>query len=224
MKRFFSRTSHMYLAASAVTAVLAAAALLAYLQGVRARVAQCGRLVPLVVASRNLEAGEVLDPSDLKVIDFPDRYLLPGSSTDPLLLAGSTLRHPLAEGEPLLESDLLPAGGGGLAQESLEQGFRAYPLPASSVSFPLGELAAGSRVDVLAVGEQAAVPLLENVEVLGVSGGPSSPQAAEAGYEVGGDPWSACILLQLTSEEACRLAAAQEGGKVEVLLRPRDLR
>lgn len=224
MKRIFSRTSRMYLAVSAVTAVLAAAALLIFLQGIRARVAQCGKLVPLVVAARDLEAGEVLDLSDLTAVDFPDRYLLPGASSDPLLLAGSTLRHPVSAGEPLLESAVLPAGGGGLALEALDQGFRAYPLPASSVAFPIRELSQGSRVDVLAVNEQGALPVLEDVEVLGVSGSLSSRHAAEGGYEAGADTLSECILLQLTGEEACRLASAQEGGKVELLLRPREPR
>ena len=141
---------------------------------------------------------------------------LPGTFTDILDATGATLRSGVRAGEPLLESALLPAEGGGLAQESLDRGFRAYPLPSSSVSFPAAELHAGSRVDIIAVPGDGAVPLLENIEVLCVHGIPSSggdPSATAPACE------SACILLQVTSEEACRLASAQESGKVEVLLR-----
>ncbi len=215
MKRPFPRTSRIYLTASILAAVLSAAALFAYLQSVRSRIAQYGKLVPLVVAARDLEAGEILDSSSLTAVDFPDRYLLPGAFSDPGPLEGSALRRSLRAGEPLLESALATAGSD-LAASSLDRGFRAYPLPASCVSFPVWELSRGSRVDVLAVYGDGAMPVLENVEVLGVP-----VRFAETGTAAEGvvDP-SPCILLQLTSEEACRLAAAREAGTVEVLLRP----
>ncbi len=216
MFRFSSRSPRFYTVVSIAAAVLAAACLLVYLQGLRSRMAESGRLVQLVVAARDMGAGEVLDASSLDVVDFPDVYLLPGTFTDILDATGATLRSGVRAGEPLLESALLPAEGGGLAQESLDRGFRAYPLPSSSVSFPAAELHAGSRVDIIAVPGDGAVPLLENIEVLCVHGIPSSggdPSATAPACE------SACILLQVTSEEACRLASAQESGKVEVLLR-----
>ncbi len=212
MFRFAPRSSRFYLIVSIVAASLAAVTLLAYLQGLRSRIAESGRLVPLVVAARDLEAGEVLDPSSLSLVDFPDRYLLPGTFTDPLPLAGATLRHTVRSGEPLLESSLLPPSGG-IVLESLDKGFRAYPLPSSSVSFPASELPTGSRVDILAVAGGEASPLLENVEVLRVCGLPQDGTGGGGG---------GCILLQVTCEEACRLGAAQEGGKVEVLLRPAE--
>lgn len=211
--------SKLYLLASAVAAVLAAATLFAYLHGIRSRIAQCGRLVTLVVAARDLEAGEVLNPTSLSLVDFPDRYLLPGTFTDPLAASGGVVRHPVKAGEPLLESALLPPGGGGPAQNSLIPGFRAFPLPASSVSFPLAELSQGSRVDVLAVAQERASPLLENVEVLGICGGGTQSPPSGEGFAGGAGTSSACILLQITCEEACRLAAAQ-GSRVELILRP----
>ena len=221
MIKFSSRSSRFYLLVSIVAAILASVTLLAYLQSLRSRIAESGRLVQLVVAAKDLEAGEVLDPSSLSLVDFPDRYLLPGSCTDPLALTGGTLRHAIRAGEPLLESSLLPPGGGGLALDSLEKGFRAYPLPSSSVSFPAGELPAGSRVDILAVAGDGADPLLENVEVLCVYGLPRYGGSGE-GQSAAGGYAGECILLQLTCEEACRLGAAQEGGKVEILLRPAE--
>lgn len=221
MIKLSSRSARFYTAVSVVAALLAAACLLAYLQGLRSRIAESGRLVQLVVAARDMEAGEVLDASCLELVDFPDIYVLPGTFTDIPSVSGATLRWGIGAGEPLLASSLLPSGGGGLALDSLDRGFRAYPLPSSSVSFPAGELHAGSRVDILAVSGDGAVPLLENIEVLCVHGIP-----ANAGGDLTAAPVDCaggCILLQVTSEEACRLASARENGEVELLLRAGEI-
>lgn len=218
MTKISSRSSRFYLIVSVSAAGLAAASLLVYLQGLRSRMAESGRLVQLVVAARDLGAGEVLDPSSLSLVDFPDVYLLPGTYTDIFAVTGSTLRSSVKAGEPLLESSLLARGEGGLVLDSLDRGFRAYPLAASSVSFPASELPAGSRIDILAVNGDGATALLENIEVLHVHGIPFYV-AGEDTAAVSSDNGGECIVLQVTCDEACRLAAAQEGGKIELLLR-----
>ena len=218
MIRLSGRSSRFYLVVSIASAALAALCLLTYLQSLRSRLAESGRLVGLVVAARDLGAGEVLDPSCLEMVDFPDVYLLPGTFSDTLEVSGAALRCAMRAGEPLLESCLLRRGDG-LARQSLDGGFRAYALPASAVAFPAGELPAGSRVDLLAVRAEVASPLLENIEVLCVYGDSRWAGEGAAGAAVG-DRADACILLQVTSEEACRLAAAREEGAVELLLRP----
>ena len=220
MKRLPLRTSKVYLLASMITAALAAITLFAYLQGLRSRIAECGEVVQLVVASQNLDAGEVLNPSSLAVVDFPDIYLLPGTFTDPQAITGMTLRHGVEEGEPLLESALLSPHDGGLIQNALDEDFRAYPLPISSIAFPAGELSQGSRVDVLAMAGGEARLILENVEVIGVSFPSMVATTSEEGYIPVVDPSQGCILLQITCEEGCRLAAAQEEGRIEILMRP----
>ncbi|RJP26662.1 MAG: Flp pilus assembly protein CpaB [Actinobacteria bacterium] len=221
MSRFSSRSSRFYLVVSIAAAALAAITLFAYLHNLRSRIAESGSLIHLVVAARDLEAGEVLDSSCLSLVDFPDRYLLPGTCTDPLALTGASLRHALREGEPLLESALLQPGDGSVTCESLDKGFRAYPLPSSSVCFPAGELPPGSRIDILAAAGEGVDLLLENVEVISVFGIARYAPDGEIGAAAV-DGSDACILLQLTCEEACRLAAAQSKGEVEILLRPRN--
>jgi Flp pilus assembly protein CpaB len=217
LKRIPLRTSKLYLALSILGAVLAALTLFGFFKSISSRIAQSGRLIKVVVAARDLEAGEFLDSSCLAVVDFPDRYLLPGTFTDVSQLNGNTLRYGLATGEPFLESSLLRPQSGGLAQNALDPGFRAYPLPAGAVSFPISELSQGTRVDIIAVGKQATRPLMENVEILGVSGRKSSSPTNS--YSGSSQPEEPCILLQLTSEEACRMASAEEEGKVELVLR-----
>jgi pilus assembly protein CpaB len=221
MKKLSLRSPRFLLLVSIVAAVLAAVALLAYLQDLRSRVAESGRLIQLVVAARDLEAGEVLVPSSLSLVDFPDRYLTPGMFTDPAAASGHRLLHTTGAGEPILASALLPQGDSP-GTGSPDEGFRAYPLPASSIAFPADGLSQGVRVDILAVSEEGARPLLENVEVLcvfdrlAISSGEGEVQSSPGGSS------GACVLLQLTTEEACRLAAAQENGRLELLLRPHD--
>lgn len=220
MKRLPLRTSKVYLIASILTAALAAITLFVYLQGLRSRIAECGEVVKLVVASRSLGAGEVLNPSSLTLVDFPDTYLLPGTFTDTRAVTGKTLCHNVEEGEPLLESALLPPYAGGLIQNALDEGFRAYPMPASSFAFPVKELSQGSRVDVLAVAGGEGRYILENVEVLGSSLASAINTSVEEGFPQASDSSEGCVFLQITAEEGRRLAAAQEEGRVEILLRP----
>ncbi|MDY6796735.1 MAG: Flp pilus assembly protein CpaB [Actinomycetota bacterium] len=215
------RNSKIYLLLSIIAAALAAAMLFACLNNLRSRIAESGNLVRIVVAARDLEAGEVLDPSCLEQVNFPDRYLLPGTFTDIVEVNGEALRHSLHAGEPLLVSALLTSGTGGSTQDRLEEGFCAFPLPASAISFPAAELWQGSCVDILALADGQGRTILENIEVLGVSGTGASYMQTE------GDTFSSapyvgeeCVLLQLTAEEACLLAAAMEEGKVELMLRP----
>jgi Flp pilus assembly protein CpaB len=74
---------------------------------------------------------------------------------------------------------------------------------------------------VLVVSGESARPLLENISVLSIPGrNYGQPPTGEAASTSRSS--SECILLQVTCEEACRLAAAQESGKVELLLRPRE--
>jgi len=220
LKKLPFRTSKIYLLASVITAALASVTLFGYLQSLRSRIAENGEVVQLVVASQNMEAGEVLNPSSISLVDFPDTYLLPGTFTDSHAVTGRTLRHNVRAGEPILESALLLPDDGGLIQSALDEDFRAYPLPTSAVAFPVKELPPGSRVDLLAVSGGDAGYILENVEVLGVSVPSPSTPSMEEGYVAAADSSEACILLQLTTEEGRRLAAAQEGGRIEILMRP----
>lgn len=211
--------SRRYLVAAAAAALLSALIVFAYLRGVTARVAQHGRLVELVVAARDLQGGEVLDSSSLQLIPFPDRYLLPGTYTDPEQVFGRRLYRPLREGEPVLESALLP-GGWKEVLESLTEGFRAFPIPQEAVDYPFSCLPPQGRVDILFKEGDPARLGLENVRVLGTT---TTSGSDDSTWEAAGSasPSEGCLLVEVTAEEACRLAAALRDGGVEIILRPR---
>lgn len=217
MLRF--RSSRLYLAASLAAAVLAAVSVFAYLRSLQARVAAGGKLMELVVAARDIRAGETLDPASLDLVPFPERYLLPGTFTNTEEVSGRVLRYPVRQGEPLLAGAVLSSQEGAWAASALETGFRAYPLPFEAVAFPPSQLTTGSRVDVVCSGGGSSRLAMENIGILGVFD-PASP--AYAGEEAASGNWTrdGCILLEVTPEEACELAAALENGRVELVLCP----
>ncbi len=216
------RSSRLYLVASLSAAVLAALSVFAYLRSLQARVAASGKLVELVVAARDIRAGEVLDAASLDLVPFPDRYLLPGTFTDRAEVSGRVLRYPVRQGEPLLASAILSPQEGPWATSALDAGLRAFPLPCEAVAFPPSQLTEGSRVDVVCSRGGSSRLALENIKVVAVFDPASTAYAGGAGEEAHSGNWTSagCILLAVTPEESCELATALEDGRVEIALRP----
>lgn len=219
---FRFRSSRLYLAASLTTAVLAAVLVFAYLHSLQARVAASGNLVRLAVAARDLRVGEMLDASSIDLVPFPDKYLLPGTFTDTAEVSGRILRCSLRRGEPLLESAVLSSQERTTLQYELDAGLRAFPLPCEAVAFPPPLLAAGSRVDIICSCGGFSRLAMEDIGVLEVYDLSSPAHSQGPGGDALPGNWTGggCILLAVTPEEACELAAALENGKVELALRP----
>jgi Flp pilus assembly protein CpaB len=209
------RSHRAFLIVATLSAALAGLTVFAFLRQVRSRTAQAGRLVKLVVAARNLEEGEVLDASSVTTVDFPDRYLPAGTFTDPSDVVGCAVHQPHLAGEPILESSLFPGGRSVLASLAVPEDFCAFPLPASATSFPVHLLYPGCRVDILQADDGEARPILREVEVLLVETGPAGVPGEETASYAG---MESCVFLEVTMEEACRLAGALEAGAVEVVL------
>ena len=162
-------------------------------------------LVKLVIAARDLRAGETLDASSLDLVPFPDRYLLPGTFTDAAEVSGRVLRYPVRQGEPLLEGAVASSRDGEWAAGGLDAGLRAFPLPCEAVAFPPSRLAPGSRVDIICMSGGLSRLAMENVGVLEVCD-PASPSYPGASGEeaLAGDltGWarSGCVLLEVTPD------------------------
>ena len=65
-------------------------------------------MVPVVVASKDIVAGSVLDAGLLKVVDWPRDSQIAGAVDNLELLNGRVTRYPLVSGEMILESKLAP--------------------------------------------------------------------------------------------------------------------
>ena len=108
---------------------------------------------PVVVATRDLAPGEVLDGGATEVRDLPAAVM--GEAVLAEAPAGAVVRHPILAGEPVVAARLAPAGLVGAAA-LVPAGERAVAVPTGPAPTP--PLVVGDRVDVLAVLPAAPAP------------------------------------------------------------------
>jgi len=173
-------------------------------------------LIPqrVVVASRNLEQGTVLQPEDVAISEVRLPATMKGPLSKPEEAVGSTLMDPVQEGEPITQRRLASKDIGG----GVPQGMRAVSIRVTDSTGLVTSLRPGVRVDVQAVsGREGAVQLrtiLQNVEVLSVN--PRTEQKGE-----GGAVPVAAILVR--PQDTDTIALADSGARVRLALRnPRD--
>jgi Flp pilus assembly protein CpaB len=155
--------------------VLAAATVLTVISVVGAAGAardRWGRSRPVVVATRDLAIGEVVDAGAVEVRDLPE-----GVVTDAPLAEvpeGAVVRQPILAGEPVVTARLAPHGLTGAAA-LVAPGERAVAVPLGPSGAP--PVAVGDLVDVVTVlpagvdpgSEDPAFPLVERATVVDVS-------------------------------------------------------
>ena len=100
----------------------------------------------VAVARHDLGPGDVIDSGSVELREVAAASVAPAALEE--LPAGSVVRHPVAEGEPLVAGRLAPDGLTGLAA-LVPEGERAVAVPVGPSGRP--PLALGDRVDVLAV-------------------------------------------------------------------------
>jgi pilus assembly protein CpaB len=159
-------------AAVAVLAIATALTVLAVVNAAGAARDRWGHSRPVVVATRDLAPGEVVDPSAVETRDLPEGVL-----TDGALAAtpeGAVVRQPILAGEPVAERRLAPNGLTGAAA-LVPPGERAVAVPLGPAGAP--PLVVGDLVDVVAVlpagldagTEPPAFPLVERAAVVDVT-------------------------------------------------------
>ncbi len=207
-------------AAALVVAGLAALALYGYLKELEERTAKNGPLLRVAVAAVNIPAGRRLESDCMDWQAMPERYVM-----GCMLRTGAENRvalHDIAKGDLLLESDLASAGNAGSIALRLPPGTRGYPLPLERTSLPAVALQPGDRLDVLAVHDEKSDTILEGVALLDLVG--LEPATSSGGGLPGlsGSGSSGFVILQLTPDEAERLARAanRESGSIILIICP----
>lgn len=180
-----------------------------------ARTPQGGPLVPVVVAARDLPAGQELQPADLLEQRRPRAYA-PSGSESSAALVGRRLSGPVGAGEVLTSTRI--AGAGLLAGRPEDEVAVHVPLADPGA---LAMVRAGDRVDVLAgTGETVAAAAL----VLAVRGADAGTGlSGGVGASLGGDDGG--LVLAVTAAVAGRIASAPRdevgGSSLTVVLRGR---
>lgn len=209
-----------------IVAILAATAtaiaVYSYLSWLRSQVPIAGKLVPMVVASRDLSPGTLIAADMVRVVDHPENYLPSGALLSLDSVVGKVVSSFVFEGDPITARRIADKGG---LSAALPKGMRAYSLVVTS---GLGVIPRpGDRVDVIVtfprevLGEATSMTVLRSREVasVGVGAGESGEVASRLGIAAPGQS-GVEITLYVTGDEAQRLAMAESLGRVTVVLAP----
>lgn len=174
----------------------------------------------LVVAARNLNGGELIKDSDVKVADFvgtppPEAVLKVEDAVNRGVVAQ------IYQGEVVLESRLAAKGAGAGLAAIIPQGMRAVAVRMNDVAGISGFATPGQHVDVLIAGNPpggnpalgtVTKTLLQNIEIL--SAGQSIQKDAE------GKPVSVGVInLLVTPEQAEIMSLASNEARIQLVLR-----
>jgi pilus assembly protein CpaB len=176
----------------------------------------------IVVAASALQLGTRVEPSNLRLINWPTDEPIAGMFTRIEDCANRALITTVAANEPILDSKLAPKESGAGLPAVIPQGMRALSVAVNDVVGVAGFVTPGTMVDVLVTGkantssngsEQSITRMiLENVRVL------AAGQKIEQDRE--GKPATVPVITLLVSpEDAAKLAMASTEGKIQLALR-----
>lgn len=182
----------------------------------------------VLVADRNLSAGQFVRDSDLRWQAWPDEtladaYIERGEAT-PEDLSGAVVRSAMGEGEPITDVRLVKPGDRGFLAAVLTPGLRAVSVPVNETTGIAGLVFPGDRVDVIlthtvrpehgGIGPRtlrASETVLTDIRVLAID------QRLE---EDGNDLKVAdTVTLEVTSAQAERINVILELGSLSLSLR-----
>jgi pilus assembly protein CpaB len=171
-----------------------------------------------VAAAKTLDAGELLKPASLRLVEWPAARPLTGGFTRIDDVAGRVVLYPLPQGEPILERQLAAAGSHAGLTAKIPPGMRAISVRSDEIVGVAGFLLPGTHVDVLVTCHSAREPdpktltALQDVVVL-AAGQQIQPQAD-------GKPISVNVVtLLLKPEDAEKLVLATNLGGIYFVLR-----
>jgi pilus assembly protein CpaB len=175
------------------------------------------REVRVVVAADDVLVGVKLEAHDVRVIALPQSAAPPGAFSDPAKVLGRGAVLPIAKGDFILPSKLAALNAGGGLPSLIPPGMRAVSVRVNDVVSVAGFVQPGTRVDVLATGNQGAgndrqtTTVLENVAVIAV-GKSLDRNASEA-------QTAPVITLLVSPDDAQKLALVSQEGRIQLSLR-----
>lgn len=175
--------------------------------------------VPVAVASTDLAWGTPLTKDVVRLVPFPQESLPAGHFKSMEALKGRVLLSPVQRNEPILEAKLAPVeitSGGVIAV--LDPHKRAMAVKVNEVVALPGFIKPGDRVDVMATFANAkhgqmTKTVLENMRVLATDTQLERGSSDEKPRPV------RIITLEVSLEEAEKLAMASNGGQLRLALR-----
>lgn len=174
----------------------------------------------VVVAANDLNLGQPLNGSQLRLVNWPTASVPPGAFEDLKLLEGRVVRTSLQRGEPILDAKLAPVGTKGGLSAVINDGKRAITVRVNDVVGVAGFALPGNFVDVIVNTNEEAKStqngsiskiVLEKILVLAVaqqvSRDDTQPKVVNA------------VTLEVTPDQAEKLDVARSVGTLSLVLR-----
>jgi pilus assembly protein CpaB len=179
--------------------------------------------VDVVVAANDLQVGAKLEDRDVRLARFPQSVIPSGAVTKKAQVVGRGVVLPVSKGEFILPNKLAAANAGSGLPSLIPPGMRAVSVRVNDVVSVAGFVQPGSRVDVLATGNQGSgndrqtTTVLENVAVIAVG--------KNLERNPTGDTQTAPVITLLVSpDDGQRLTLASQEGRIQLALRnPLDM-
>jgi len=207
------------LGSAVVFGLLAAVSVSRYLSDAQANTRNMNNVV---VAKVDIPLGTKVAAEQLTTVQFPANAIPEGTFADAQKLVGRVSVVQIAAREPVTDFKLAPEGSAGGLSAVIPAGYRAMTVKVDDVIGVAGFLQPGTMVDVLTVIEQpgsmgSANPIskivLQNVKVLASGQNLDKPKDEREADAV------KAVTLQVTPEQAEKLALASTEGKLRLVLR-----
>lgn len=184
----------------------------------------------VLVATRALPVGTIIDAEALKYQSWPEglvqpAYYIKSNGANPSELIGTVVRNEITAGAPVTQGALIKPGERGFLAAALGPGMRAVTVAVSATSGVAGFIFPGDRVDIMLTQEVAgggdgealkvSETVLRNVRVL------ATDQRTNARDEEGNAVVQAVstVTLEATPKIAEKIAVAQTIGQLSLSLR-----
>ena len=213
-KRFF-----IVLVGALIFGVLAAVSVSKYLSNAQAYTNNLSRIAVAKVA---IPVGTKIVPEQLTLVQFPKEAVPDGAFESLEKLAGRVAVVNIAPRDPVTESKIAPEGTAGGLSALIPEGYRAMTVKVDDVVGISGLIMPGTLVDVVVVidpAEQAGMQnpiskiVLQNIKVLANGQNIDKPEDQREANSV------KAVTLQVTPEQAEKLALAATEGKLQLVMR-----
>ncbi len=201
-----------------------------FLASERAKLVPKVKMIEVVVAKRNLKAGEVVSSETMAVRPVPQEFVASNAIRPDKFdgFVGAKLSHALQAGEALVSASLAGADVATFSSK-VKPGIRAMTVAVDEVNSVSGMLQPGDHIDLLfsvkppvssaagsvVQGTEITAPLLQDILVLAtgkqVRPGQGDDHPANRSFNA--------ITVEVSPEQAQKLVVAQRGGKLTATLR-----
>jgi pilus assembly protein CpaB len=213
-KRFF-----FVLAGALVFGLLAAVSVSRYLSSAQA---YTKNLNNVAVAKVAIPVGTKIIPEQITVVQFPKESTPDGTFDSAEKLSGRVAITNISPREPITDSRLAPEGTAGGLSAVIPEGYRAMTVKVDDVVGISGFIMPGTLVDIVVVidpAERAGMQdpiskiVLQNIKVLANGQNIDKPDNQREANSV------KAVTLQVTPEQAEKLALASSEGKLQLVMR-----